>query len=553
MARRSFTVVDITEILAHWYAGRSINEMSQSLAVDRKTIRKYVAPAIAAGMKPGGKSLSPKEWDELIGRWFPELTNTRLRQITWPEIDKHAEYIQAQLAAGVTQATVWQRLRDERGLDVSVASFRRWVAATVPEETRRAQVTVLRDEVPAGEEAQIDYGLLGHWVDPVGGKRHRVWALAIVLACSRHVFVQPTLVMDQRAWTQAHVDAFEFFGGTPRRLIPDNLRTGVDRPDLYDPKINRAYGELAVHYGVLVDPARRGKPKDKPRIERQVPYIRDSFWRGREFASLQQMREEALRWCVQVAGSRSCRPLGGAKPLDVFAQLEAEALQPLPRKSFVLSNWSTAKVAPDIHAKVGKTLYSIPWRYIGQRVDARETATTVQIFHNGQLIATHGRKPSGKQTDFGHYPPEKIAFKMRTPTWCRQRGAEIGPACTEVIDGLLAVGVLFRLRAAQGILGLTGKYPAERVEAACAKALAVGDPSYRTIKGILVAGTDIEPAGESSSTGDAGAAAFLHGPSQLFANVIPMQKTVRPLGLDQANPSAPLDMPTSTESDQQAI
>jgi hypothetical protein len=363
--------------------------------------------------------------------------------------------------------------------------------------------------------------------------------------------VQPTLVMDQTAWTQAHVDAFNFFGGTPRRLIPDNLRTGVDRPDLYDPKINRAYGELAAHYGVLVDPARRGRPKDKPRIERQVPYVRDSLWRGREFVSLEQMREEALRWCVQVAGQRSCRPLGGAKSLDVFTQLEAEALQPLPRKPFIISSWSTAKVGPDIHAKVGKTLYSIPWRYIGQRVDARSTQTTVQIFHNGQLIATHGRKPQGKQTDFGHYPPEKNAFKMRTPTWCRQQAAEIGPAATEVIARLLAVGVLFRLRAAQGILGLTGKYPAGRVEAACARALAVGDPSYRTIKGILLAGTDIEPVAEPA--GDGGAAAFLHGPSQLFANVIPMSKPSRPLARDQATASETPAIPTATTSDQHAI
>jgi transposase len=548
MARRSFTVVDITEILTHWHAGRSINEMSVSLGVDRKTIRKYLQPAIAAGVTPGGKPLSPNEWTELVSRWFPELTNTRLRQVTWPDIDRHADYIKAQLAAGVTQSTVWQRLRDEHGLAASVASFRRWVAATVPEETRRAQVTVLRDEVPAGEEAQIDYGLLGTWVDPVGGKRRKVWALVIVLACSRHVFVQPTFVMDQAAWTQAHVDAFAFFGGTPRRLIPDNLRTGVDRPDLYDPQMNRSYGELAVHYGVLVDPARRGKPKDKPRVERQVPYVRDSFWRGREFTSLEQMRAEALRWCVQVAGSRSCRPLGGAKPLDVFTALEAEALQPLPRKPFVLATWSTAKVGPDIHAKVGKTLYSIPWRYIGQRVDARSTPTVVQIFHNGQLIATHGRKPSGKQTDFGHYPPEKIAFKMRTPVWCRQRAAEIGPACTEVIDGLLAVGVLFRLRAAQGILGLTGKYPAERVEAAAALAIAVGDPSYRTIKGILAAGTDIDSVAEPSRTGDGGAAAFLHGPSQLFANVIPMQKANRPAAADPETLSGPLGQTTATSS-----
>ena len=202
----------------------------------------------------------------------------------------------------------------------------------------------------------------------------------------------------------------------------------------------------------------------------------------------------------------------------------------------MLATWSAATVGPDIHAKVGKTLYSIPWRFMGQRIDARSTATTVQFFHNGQLIATHGRKPSGKQTDLGHYPPEKIAFKMRTPTWCRKQAAEIGPFCVRLIDGLLEVNALFRLRAAQGVLGLAGKHTAARLEAACAKAIAVGDPSYRTVKGILAAGTETEPPARSS--GDGGAAAFLHGPSQLFANVIPMPNTSGKPGTDLAHLSA---------------
>ncbi|MEV0453827.1 IS21 family transposase [Catellatospora methionotrophica] len=524
-------MVDITEILTHWYAGRSINEMSFSLGVDRKTIRKYLAPALDAGMRPGGGPIASAEWARLVGGWFPHLSDTRLRQVTWPEIDRHADYIKVQLAAGVTQSTVWQRLCDEHGLATSLTSFRRWVVGNVPEEARRGMVTVLRDDVPAGEEAQIDYGLLGSWTDPVGGKRRKVWAFVMVLACSRHMFVQPTLVMDQAAWTQAHVDAFAFFGGVPRRLIPDNLRTGVTRADLYDPKINRSYAELAEHYGVLIDPGRAAKPKDKPRVERQVPYVRDSFWRGREFTSLEQMREQARAWCLQVAGARACRPLGGDRPLEVFTAVEAPALGGLPRRPFVLATWSTAAVGPDIHARVGKTLYSIPWRFIGERVDARATATVVQFFHHGQLIATHGHKTQGKQTDMSHYPPEKIAFKMRTPTWCRTRSVEIGAACAQVIDTMLEVGVLFRLRAAQGVLGLADKYPPQRVEAACARAIAVGDPSYRTVKGILAAGTDIEPVPQRGR-GDGGAAAFLHGPTQLFANVIPLPTAVAPTAAD---------------------
>jgi transposase len=525
MARRTFDVVDVTEIFIHWYAGRSISEVAASLGVDRKTIRKYLAPAVAAGLAPGGPAMTAQDWAALVMRWFPQLADTRLRQVTWPQIAKHHEYIVEMLKAGVTQATIHQRLRDEHGLTASVASLKRYVAANLPEEVRRDRVVVLRDEAdtPPGEEAQIDYGHLGHWVDPATGKRRRVWAFAMVLASSRHMFVRPVLTMDQRAWTEAHVEAFAFFGGVPRRLVPDNLRTGVDKPDLYDPKINRSYAELAEHYGVLVDPARAGKPRDKARIERPMPYIRDSFWRGRQFTSLPEMQAAALAWCVEVAGRRVCRPLSGAAPGSVFAAVEAEALQPLPAKPFVLATWSTATVGPDIHAKVGKTIYSVPWRFIGQRVDARETPLVVQIFHQGQLIATHGRKPSGKQTDFGHYPPEKIAFRMRTPTWCRTRADEIGPACRQVIDGFLEINALFRLRAAQGVLGLANKHGTGRVEAACAKAIAVGDPSYRTVKGILAAGAETDP--PPPSAGDGSAAAHLHGPSQLFANVIPLPTT----------------------------
>ena len=253
-----------TEILVHWHAGRSSTEIAASLGVDRKTVRKYVVAAQAAGVVPGGPALGEAEWDARVREWFPELADTRLRQVTWPAIEPHHEYITEQLKAGVTVTTVHQRLRDEHGVAVSIASFRRYVSANVPEETRRSQVKVLRP-YPAepGEEAQIDYGRLGRWLDPRAGKMVTVWAFVMVLACSRHMFVRPVIRLDQQSWSECHVHAFGFFGGVPARLVPDNLKTGVDRPDLYDPKINRSYAELAAHYGFLPDPARAFRPTDK--------------------------------------------------------------------------------------------------------------------------------------------------------------------------------------------------------------------------------------------------------------------------------------------------
>jgi len=293
----------------------------------------------------------------------------------------------------------------------------------------------------------------------------------------------------------------------------------VERPDLYDPKINRSYAELGAHYGLLIDPARIFKPKDKARVERPMPYVRDSFWRGREFSSLEQMQTDAVRWSTEVAGRRACRPLGGAAPATVFAATEQHTLQPLPVRPFELTTWSRPKVGPDIHVKVGKALYWVPWRFIGQHLDARLSDTQVQMFLAGELVKTHiVAADKGRMTDYSDYPPEKIAFHMRTPTWCRKRAAEVGPGAVALIDELLEVNALFRLRAAQGVLGLADKNTPERLENACLLAMQVGDASYKTVKGILAAGTDRQTT-PATAAGDGGAAAHLRGAAALLTLV----------------------------------
>ena len=189
-------MIDVVEILLHWHAGRPKSVIADSLRVDAKTVRKYVAPAEAAGITPGGPRLSRAEWAELVGGWFPELVDTKARSATFPLIEPFRERIATMLATN-TATTVHQRLRDEDGLAVSLTSFRRYCWSEFPERTVAERVTVPRPPVPPGEEAQIDYGYLGSWTDPVGGLRRRVWAFVMVLACSRHMFVRPVLKLDQ--------------------------------------------------------------------------------------------------------------------------------------------------------------------------------------------------------------------------------------------------------------------------------------------------------------------------------------------------------------------
>jgi hypothetical protein len=280
MARRTFDVVDIIEILVHWHAGRSKSEIAQSLDVDRKTAGKYIAVAEAAGVAPGGPPLSEAEWDARVRAWFPELADTRLRQVTWPTIEPHQEFIRGQLKAGVTVTTIHQRLRDERGLAVSIASFRRYVAANV-EQTRRSQVKVLRPwPAEPGAEAQIDYGRLGRWLDPVAGKPVTVWAFVMVLACSRHMFVRPVTRLDQQAWSECHGGVHLLRRGSGPAGAGQPQDRGSPPGGTWCPEINRSYAELAAHYGFLPDPARAFRPTDKLRVELPMPYVRDSFWRA---------------------------------------------------------------------------------------------------------------------------------------------------------------------------------------------------------------------------------------------------------------------------------
>ena len=136
--------------------------------------------------------------------------------------------------------------------------------------------------------------------------------------------------MDTRSWLECNMEGLEFFGGVPKRLVLDNLKGGVLKPDMYEPQLNRAYEELAAHYGVVIDPCRKGKAKNKPRVERLVPYVRESSFTGRTFSSPGEIDREALRWCAEVAGMR-VHGRTGQRSLEVFNLVEKPTLEP-PRE-----------------------------------------------------------------------------------------------------------------------------------------------------------------------------------------------------------------------------
>ena len=400
-------MVDVAEVFRHWYQGRSSRQIADSLGLSKTTVLKYLVAPISAGMAPGGPPVSEQRWAELAAGWFPELADRRLRQVTWGQFDAHKEFIGGQLDVGTQPSVIYQRLRDQHGVQASEASFRRWLAATMPDR-RRVSATARMPATAPGEVAQVDYGLMGTWT-PTGGKRATINAFVMTLPFSKTIFVWPTPVMDQAAWAAAHVAAFEFFQGCPARIVPDNLKAGVVKASLYEPLINRSYRELAEHYGVLIDPARVRQPRDKPHVERAVQYVRQSWWVGAEpFTSLEHMRAAALGWCVNVAARRASKALDGRTPAEVFSRIEQPALIRLPPDPFEPSTWQSAKVGPDCHAQVKGVLYSLPYRLIGRRVDVRLTERVAEFYHEGTLVKTHPVPHNGRrrQTDLDDYPPQ---------------------------------------------------------------------------------------------------------------------------------------------------
>ena len=514
MARRSLRVADVVEVLEHWAAGRPLRAIAESLGLDRHTVRKYVTPARESGFGAGAGP-PPEGWAAFVARVCPELGRARKNGAAWDELASRHDEIAERLKVN-RPSTVWQRMHDDHGLQASLPSFRRYALATLPEAYgRRVNITVRRDDPPPGDEAQVDYGRLGKWTDPKTGETMILNAFILVLSFSRHMFVAVVRRMDAATWLDCHVRAFAFFGAVPSRIILDNLKSGVLHPDLYDPLLNRGYAELARHFGCLIDPARAAKPKDKPRVERQVPYVRESFWTGRTFGSLPEINTGAERWCLRVAGPRDHGTTRTA-PLLLFQTLEQPAMLPLPTTAFEIVTWAQAKVARDCHVQVQSSFYSIPWRYVGHTLDVRIGWGIVRFYVGAELVKTHLRgKPGQRQTDWNDYPPEKAAFFLRTPNWCRERASQLGQHVRAAVDELLDQHHLHFLRQSQGIIRLEETYGEVRLDAACQRALAYGNPHYRTIKTILEKGLDPQLA-EPVPTPITSVGAYLRGPEGLL-------------------------------------
>lgn len=485
MAFREVSVVVVREILRLWLSGHGYRSIARLALVDRKSARRYVEAAIAAGLdrERGEEQLTEELLAEVVAA-VPAGRPPGDRGRTWRALVEHKAFITERLDKGLTIVRVQRDLARHKGLEVPSRTLYRFCVAECGTAVKRTTVRI--DDPEPGSELQVDFGRMGLLLDPEVARRRVCYALVFTAGYSRHTFVWLTFSQSLPAVIEGFEAAWAFFGGVFKVVIPDNLKAVVDRCDPVAPRLNEAFVEYAQARGFLIDPARARHPKDKARVERAVGYVRRSFFAGEDFSDIDEARRRAERWCSSTAGLR-IHGTTQRRPLEVFGSEEAPALLPPPGSPYELPHYAQPKVHRDYHIEVAKALYSVPAAYIGQTVKVRADRHLVRIYHHGVLIKAHPRaRPGGRSTDAADLPPEKAVYAMRDLDRLQRAAASHGPSV-----GTLAAAVLqgplpwTRMRRVYRLLGLARRYGDARVDAACARALELEAPDVSLIARIV--------------------------------------------------------------------
>jgi len=469
MAYREVSVFEIKEVLRLWLRGEGYRGIDRLSGVDRKTARRYVEAAVASGLtRDGGEE---QLTDVVIGLVCDQVRPARPagHGAGWESLVAHEDEIKAWLAKDLTLVKI-RDLLARQGTVVAYRTLNRFATQRCGFGKRQATVRV-NDGEP-GSELQVDFGRMGLVPDPVGGCRRMVDALIFTACYSRHCFVW----LSHRQTTTAVIEGFEaawaFFEGVFAVVIPDNLKAIVTEADDVEPRFNDAFLEYAQSRGFVIDPARVRSPKDKPRVERQVQYVRGSFFAGEDFLDLADAQRRVALWCATTAGLRT-HGTTQHRPAEVFRLEEAPLLLAAPTEPYDLPLYANPKVHRDHHIEVDKALYSIPGNLIGFRVSARADARLVKVFHRGQLIKIHPRqRQGGRHTDACDLPSGTAPYAMRDiealKAMATRHGPAVGAYAAAVLDSPLP---WTRMRQVYRLLGLAKRWGDERTEAACVRGL----------------------------------------------------------------------------------
>jgi transposase len=486
MPGRRKNTLDIRELLLQLRKHASDRAVAHKLNLHRQTVKRYRIWAHAQGLLDGQPLPGLGELEKLVQATLPEKPPPQNISVVEPYRDLVQE-----LRRQKTEMTAIHARLTERGFTGSYSSVRRFVHTLEP--TPAAEVFV-RVETAPGKQAQVDFGYAGKMFDPATGVLRKTWAFVMTLSFSRHQYVEFVFDQTVATWLLCHRHAFEFFGGVVEEVVLDNLKAAIIRACFDDPLVQQSYRECAEHYGFLIAPCRPATPQHKGKVEQGgVHYVKRNFLGGRTPTSMTQANQDVRRWCLTTAGQRS-HGTTKERPLVRFQQVEHAALQPLPATPYDLAVWAQVKVPADGHIVFANSYYSVPLdQPKGTQLLVRGGAQQVAIFdQHHQWLTTHDRatQPGQRLTQPDHLPPEKVQGLFLDRHHCRAAAADIGPATSQLVSGLLDDPVLNRLRTAGRLLKLRERYGDQRLEAACAKALEYDEPVYATVKRILAGGLE---------------------------------------------------------------
>lgn len=483
MAFREVSVVEVREVLRGWLGGAGLRTVAGQAGVDRKTARRYVAAAQAAGVvREGGLG---QLTDEVIGQVVAAVRPARAggHGQAWEALEAEREQVSEWVGKGLSVVKIADLLA-RRGVLVPYRTLHRFCTERCGF-GRGGTTTVRVADGEPGAECQIDFARMGLVWDPGSGRRRVAHALIFTAVYSRHMFVWLTFSQTLAAVIAGCEAAWRFFGGVFGVLIPDNASAIVADADAVNPRFTVGWLDYAQHCGFATDAARVRSPKDKPRVERCVQYVRGNFFAGEEFVDLADAQVRAEKWCQQTAGERIHGTLA-ARPAEVFTEHEATALLPVP-DPYDVPIFTRVKVHRDFHIEVGKALYSAPKAYIGAHLDVRADSALVKLFCRGQLVKMHPRQqPGGRITDPEDLPEHKAGYALRDldrlVATAGRHGQNVGIYAERLLDDPLP---WTRMRQVYRLLGLVRRYGDTPLDTACGRALELDVVSVTKIASML--------------------------------------------------------------------
>jgi len=495
MPRKRLSMRKIREVLRlRGEFGLSVRSIAQSCKMARSTVAEYLRRARECGLTwplPDGLD------DTALGRRLfpasPTPNDDPRPEPQWPTVLRELK------RKGVTLALLWQEYKATcpDGYQYS------WFCERYRRFAGKVDV-VMRHEHRAGEKLFVDYaGQTVGVVDAKTGEIREAQIFVAVLGASSYTYAEATWTQSLPDWIGSHVRTFDYLGGCSEILVPDNLKAGVKSPHLYEPDLNPTYQEMAAHYGIAVIPTRIVKPRDKAKVEAGVLLVERwilACLRNRTFFSLVELNDAIAELLVRL-NDRPFQKLPGSRR-EMFEQLDQPVLKPLPTTPYEFAQWKKVRVHIDYHVDVDRHYYSVPYQLVGEQLDARITAQTIEIFGKNKRVASHRRScRKGRHTTLAaHMPRSHREHAGWTPERLVRWAQKNGPATAKLVETILTGKRHPQqgFRSCLGVMRLAKKYSCDRLEAACHRALAVGAVSYRSVDSILKHGLDGQPLPEGT-------------------------------------------------------